>query len=67
MEVTRRLAIKVKENRRARGWSQERLADEAGLHRTFISQVERATKNTTVVAVEKIAVALGVPMGTLLD
>jgi transcriptional regulator with XRE-family HTH domain len=67
MEITRRLAAKVRERRRARGWSQEQLADEAGLHRTYISQVERATKNPTIEAVEKIANALGASMGELLD
>lgn len=67
MEIGRRLAERVRALRRQRGWSQEELADRAGLHRTFISQVERATKNTTIQSTEKIARALEVRMGDLLD
>lgn len=49
----------------AKGWSQEVLAEESGLHRTFISQVERAAKNSTVLSVDRIAKALGVKPGDL--
>jgi transcriptional regulator with XRE-family HTH domain len=67
MEIARRLAGRVRALRREKGWSQEELAHRAGLHRTFISQVERAAKNTTIGSTEKIATALGVRMGDLLD
>lgn len=67
MEIGRRLAERVRALRRDRGWSQEELAHRAGLHRTFISQVERAAKNTTIHSTEKIARALEVRMGDLLD
>ena len=67
MEIERRLAERVRTFRKAKGWSQEELADQAGLHRTFISQVERAAKRTTIRSVERIAKALGVNFGQLLD
>ena len=67
MEIGLRLAGRVKAMRRERGWSQEELAHRAGLHRTFISQVERAVKNTTLYSVEKIAKALDVKIGDLVD
>ncbi len=67
MEIGRRLAERVRALRRQKGWSQEELAHRAGLHRTFISQVERAAKNTTIASTEKIARALEVRMGDLLD
>ena len=67
MEIGRRLAERVKTLRRAKGWSQEELAHRAGLHRTFISQVERNVKNTTIESTEKIARALEVKLGELLD
>ncbi len=67
MEIAKRLAERVRVLRREKGWSQEELAHRAGLHRTFISQVERAVKNTTIAATEKIARALEVRMGDLLD
>lgn len=67
MEIEHRLGERVKAFRKAKGWSQEELADQAGLHRTFISQVERAAKRTTIRSVEKLATALGVTFGQLLD
>ena len=46
--------------RRAKGLSQEALALEAGLHRTFIAHVERGVRNLALDNVERIALALGV-------
>ena len=67
MDVRKRLAVNVKRLRKERGWSQEALADEAGLDRTYISGIERVVKNPTVTVVERIALALGCPLGALLD
>lgn len=67
MEIGLRLAERVRELRRAKGWSQEELAHRAGMHRTFISQVERNIKNTTIESTERIARALEVKLGDLLD
>lgn len=50
-----------------RGWSQEQLADAAGLHRTFISLVERSECNISLDNLEKIADALGLPLPDLLE
>lgn len=67
MDVRQRLAANVKRLRKARGWSQEALADAAGLDRTYVSGIERVVKNPTVTVVERIALALGSGMGELLD
>lgn len=67
MEIRCRFADRVRALRKAKGWSQEELADQAGLHRTFVSQIERATKRSTIDTVEKVAKALGVTCGELLD
>lgn len=67
MDVGQRLARNVKRLRKAKGWSQEELAEHAAMHRTYVSQVERATKSPTVATVERMAIALGVSLGTLLD
>lgn len=67
MDVRSRLAANVKSLRKARGWSQEALAEEAGLDRTYISGIERKVKNPTVTVVERIAEALGCSLGALLD
>jgi transcriptional regulator with XRE-family HTH domain len=60
------LALNVLRLRNKRGWSQEALAFEAGLHRTFIAHVERQARNIAIDNVERIAVALGVPIADLL-
>ena len=57
----------MKRLRKERGWSQEALAAEAGLDRTYISGIERKVKNPTITVVERIAMALGCSHGTLLD
>ena len=57
---------KVREERHKRQFSQEHLADLAGLHRTYISMIERAEKNITLLNIEKIAKALGVSVADLL-
>ncbi|HVI27895.1 helix-turn-helix transcriptional regulator [Hansschlegelia sp.] len=67
MDVRRRVGLNVKRYRRAKGWSQEGLAFEAKLHRTYVSGVERGVRNPTVTVLEGIAVALGVPSSKLLD
>lgn len=46
--------------------SQEELADLAGLHRTYISSVERGERNVTLETVEKLAGALNVPLSRLM-
>lgn len=48
------------------GWSQEALAFEAGLHRTFVAHVERQARNISLDNLERIAVALNVPPHMLL-
>lgn len=67
MEIRHRFADRVRILRKAKGWSQEELADRASIHRTFVSQIERATKRSTIDTVEKVAKALGVSCGDLLD
>lgn len=62
MDVGRRVGANIKRLRREQGISQEELADRAGMHRTFISQIERAVKNPTIQTLDKIAQALGVPL-----
>ena len=47
--------------------SQEKLAEYAGLHRTYIGQVERAEKNITIESMEKISKALKVEVIDLLS
>lgn len=50
----------IRKYREGKGLSQEALADEAGLHRTYISLIERGHRNVSVDALSQIAEALGV-------
>lgn len=52
--------------RRASGYSQEYLAERAGLHRTYIGAVERGEANISLDRAEALAKALGVPLVDLL-
>ena len=52
--------------RRARGWSQEDLALEAGLHRTFVAHVERGARNISLDNIEKLATVFNVEVYRLL-
>ena len=67
MDVRQRLAANMKRLRKERGWSQEALADEAGMDRTYISGIERVVKNPTITVVERVATALACQLGDLLD
>ena len=60
------LAENMQRLRKQRGWSQERLAEKANMHRTFISLVERRGRNITLGAIEAIANALEVEVYELL-
>ena len=60
------LAENVIRLRRQMGWSQEGLAYEAGLHRTFIAHVERRVRNISLDNIERLAKALNVAPYTLL-
>ena len=67
MDVRQRLAANMKRLRKERGWSQEALADEAGLDRTYISGIERKVKNPTITVVNRVARALNCSLGELLE
>ncbi|MFA6249534.1 MAG: helix-turn-helix transcriptional regulator [Mucilaginibacter sp.] len=58
---------KVKAKRKEKGLSQEELSYKANLHRTYIGMIERAEKNITLLNIEKIALALDVLPGDLLN
>jgi transcriptional regulator with XRE-family HTH domain len=55
------------ELRKRLGWSQERLALESGLARSYLGGVERGQRNIAVVNIYKLAETLNVPPSTLLE
>lgn len=58
---------RVREVRQAQGLTQEVLAEAAGLHPTFISNVERGYRTATVPTLLRLAKGLAVPPSTLVD
>lgn len=60
------LAYQIRLRRVEMGWSQERLALECGLDRTYVSAVERSRWNISLSNIEKLSVALGIPVWRLL-
>lgn len=61
------LAANVKRLREAMDLSQEKLAENAGFHRTYISQIERCLSNITLDNLERLAKELDVPAFVLIQ
>lgn len=57
--IKRAFGQAVRLRRAALGISQEELADRAGLHRTYVGDVERGERNVSLVNIAKLAKALG--------
>lgn len=57
----------VRRRREAADLSQEALADEAGLHRTYISLLERGLRMPSIEVVRKLAAALNTTMASLIE
>jgi CheY-like chemotaxis protein/predicted XRE-type DNA-binding protein len=55
----------IKAWRKQQGFSQEKLAERANLHRTYISDVERGARNLSLESITRLADALGVPVAAL--
>lgn len=60
------LAENIRSLRATKGWSQEDLALEAEVHRTFVAHVEREARNISLDNIEKLARALNVAVFELL-
>ena len=56
----------IRRRREAAGLSQEDLAEEAGLHRTYISLLERGLRTPTIEVVRQLAEALDTTMASLM-
>jgi len=67
VDITTRLGKNIRRLREEQGWSQEDYADRAGIHRTYVSDIERGRRNPTITVVEKLAKPFGIKAGALLD
>ncbi len=65
-DIKLKLGRKIRETRVKEGYSQEELASRCGLHRTYISDIERGERNVSVENIEKIAKALKTEANELL-
>lgn len=59
------LGCAIRARRQELGWSQEELAARAGLHRTYLADVERGSRNVALLNIEKIARALEISVARL--
>lgn len=67
MDVVQLLGENVRYYRKLKGMTQEQLAAEAGMERSYVSDLERGTRNPSVLALGRLADALGVDPSKLLE
>ncbi|HEX3800512.1 MAG TPA: helix-turn-helix transcriptional regulator [Verrucomicrobiae bacterium] len=61
-DVTKQFGLAIRSFRKTQGVSQEELAFRSGLHRTYISDVERGTRNISLRSIQNLAKALKLPL-----
>ena len=66
-DIAKIIGQRIRNYRTQKGLSQEKLAELAGCHPTYIGQLERGEKNATLESVEKIASAMDIPLSELFD
>jgi len=64
-DIKQRFGRAIKKRRTELGISQEELAERADLHRTYIADIERGTRNVSLENIEKLTKALQIPIATL--
>ena len=64
-DIRERFGTAVKFRRDHLGVTQEQLAGVAGIHRTYLSDVERGARNPSLVILEKLALALSISLSDL--
>ena len=66
-DVKKRFGVAIKNWRAKSGISQEELAWRAGLHRTYVADIERGARNVSLESIEKLARALGMSFSALFE
>ena len=66
MALIEKVAMRIKEIRERKGWTQEMLAEKAGIGRSHLARLETARQDPTLATLEKIARALKVKVAALL-
>ena len=66
-DIAKIIGQRIRNYRTQKGLSQEKLAELAGCHPTYIGQLERGEKNATLESVEKLASAMDISLSELFD
>lgn len=64
-DVREQFGYAVKVRREELGLTQEELAERAAIHRTYLSDIERASRNVSLVNIERLAAGLSLSMSEL--
>ncbi|WP_194976998.1 helix-turn-helix domain-containing protein [Aquiflexum lacus] len=67
MDIKEKFGIRLKTLRKEKGLSQEELAERSGLNRPYISGIEQGKRNVSLEVMDKLAEALKVGIGELVD
>lgn len=67
MNILASFGLKLKKIRNGKNLSQEKLAEITGLHRTYISSLERGNRNPTLLTLQSLSKALDVSVSELLE
>mgnify|MGYP001618616664 CR=1 FL=1 len=65
-DIREKFGVHMRKIRQSQGLTQEKLAERAGMHFTYIGQIERGLRNPSLVNLQKLARALKVKAGELL-
>lgn len=63
--MRKKFGKRIRELRTQKGWSQEKFADEVGVHRTYIGAVERGEQNIALDNIDRIAKQLRISVEEL--
>ena len=66
-DIRERFGFAVKARREELGLTQEDLAELAGIHRTYVSDIERGSRNVALVNIERLAKALKMSISALFE
>jgi transcriptional regulator with XRE-family HTH domain len=65
VDINRKVGKRIRNCRKDKGWSQEKLGFESGLHRAYVGQIERGEKKIGLINLEKFSKALSIKLSEL--
>lgn len=67
MDIKQKFGLRIKQLRKGKGLSQEKLANLADIDRTYLPTIEKGERNVSIIVIEKLAIALGVTIKDFFD